>query len=144
VNLLKETEVRILVADDDIVLTHLLEQRLRERGFEVRLAHDALQAWHLARREPPDLILLDIRMPGGTGIAVLRRLKSNRSTLMIPVIVITAAEEQSLLQQIAELRPDAFLRKPIKLADLDLEIARLLVQSEIANSAARILSKKSG
>ena len=136
--------MRILVADDDVVLTRLLEQRLHDRGFEVQIAHDALQAWQTVRREPPDLILLDIKMPGGTGLAVLRRLKNNQAVRGVPVIVITAAEEQSLLQQILALQPGALLRKPVKLADLDFEISRLLAQHELAGSAPQISPKGSG
>ena len=140
----EETKVRILVADDDVVLTRLLEQRLHDRGFEVQIAHDALQAWQTVRREPPDLILLDIKMPGGTGLAVLRRLKNNQAVRGVPVIVITAAEEQSLLQQILALQPGALLRKPVKLADLDFEISRLLAQRELAGSAPQTSPKRSG
>jgi len=140
----EETKVRILVADDDVVLTRLLEQRLHDRGFEVQIAHDALQAWQTVRREPPDLILLDIKMPGGTGLAVLRRLKNNQAVRGVPVIVITAAEEQSLLQQILALQPGALLRKPVKLADLDFEISRLLTQRELAGSAPQNSPKGSG
>jgi len=136
--------VRILVADDDVVLTRLLEQRLRVRGFEVQIAHDALQAWQAVRREPPDLILLDIKMPGGTGLAVLRRMKNNQAVRGVPVIVITAAEEQSLLQQIVALQPDAMLRKPVKLTDLEFEISRLLALREFAGSASRNSPKGSG
>ena len=133
--------MRILVADDDVVLTRLLEQRLRDRGFEVRIAFDALQAWQMARREPPDLILLDIKMPGGTGLAVLRRLKSNQTVRNVPVIVITAAEEQSLLQQILALAPETVLRKPVRFADLDFEISRVLARREIAASGPPTFSK---
>jgi CheY-like chemotaxis protein len=139
----KETEVRILVADDDVVLTRLLDDRLRARGYDVRIAHDALQAWQIVRREQPDLILLDIKMPGGTGLAVLRRLKNNQAIRNVPVIVITATEEQSLLQQIQALKPSALLRKPVKLIDLDLEISRLLAQSELANPGPQISPKGS-
>jgi CheY-like chemotaxis protein len=138
----KKTEVHILVADDDVVLTRLLEQRLRDRGYDVRIAHDALQAWQMVRRESPDLILLDINMPGGTGLAVLRRLKNNQSIRRVPVIVITAAEEQPLLQQILALKPDALLRKPVKLTEIDSEISRLLAQRELTSSGPQTPSKE--
>lgn len=136
--------MRILVADDDVVLTRLLDERLRDRGFEVQIAHDALQAWQMVRREPPDLMLLDIKMPAGTGLAVLRRMKNNQATRGVPVVVITAAEEQALLQQILALQPGAILRKPIKITDLDFEISRLLVQREIASAARPVSPKGSG
>ena len=136
--------MRILVADDDVVLTRLLEQSLRVRGFEVQIAYDAVQAWQMVRREPPDLILLDIKMPAGTGLAVLRRMKNYPASRSVPVIVITAAEEQPLLQEILALQPAAMLRKPIKIPDLDFEISRLLVQRELASAARPASPKGSG
>jgi DNA-binding response OmpR family regulator len=136
--------VRILVADDDVVLTRLLEQRLCDRGFEVQIAHDALQAWQMLRREPPDLVLLDIKMPAGTGLAVLRRMKNNQATRGVPVIVITAADEQPLIDQILALHADVILRKPIKITDLDFEISRLLVQRELSSAARPASPKGSG
>jgi DNA-binding response OmpR family regulator len=126
--------VRILIADDDVVLTRLLEMHLKRFGHTVQITSDAVQTWRMARNSPPDLVLLDINMPGGTGLAVLRRLKNNLTTNRVPVIVITAAEEQGLLQSILNLRPDALLRKPVQLQDLDLEIARLLINRELARS----------
>ena len=128
--------MRILIADDDLALSHLLERRLREQGYEVMVARDAIQAWQLAQREKPDLVVLDIHMPGGSGLAVLRRLKNNLNTRSVSVIVVTAAEDQSILQQVLALRPDALLRKPLRLADLDFEISRLLVAREPARSVA--------
>lgn len=128
--------MRILIADDDLALSHLLERRLREQGYEVMVARDAIQAWQLAQREKPDLVVLDIHMPGGSGLAVLRRLKNNLNTRSVSVIVVTAAEDQSILQQVLALRPDALLRKPLRLADLDFEISRLLVARELARSVA--------
>jgi CheY-like chemotaxis protein len=136
-----EEPMRILVADDDLVLSHALEHRLREQGYDVVVARDAIQAWQMVQREKPDLIVLDIKMPGGSGLAVLRRMKHNLNARKVSVIVITATEEQSTIQQILALQPDAFLRKPFKLADLDFEISRQLVALEIARSAAPKIPK---
>jgi CheY-like chemotaxis protein len=130
--------VRILIADDEVVLTRLLEHHLKSFGHTTVVTHDAIQAWRVARDSPPDLVLLDIKMPGGTGLAVLRRLKSNLNTKGVPVIVITAAEEAGLLQSILSLQPESLLRKPVKLIDLDLEIAKLLAKRGLAESSGRI------
>jgi len=126
--------VRILVADDDLTLSHLIERRLRERGYQVLVTQDAVQTWQAIQRESPDLILLDIKMPGGSGLAVLRRLKQNLHTRTVPVIVITAAEDPSTLQQAVALHPDALLRKPLHVPDLEFEIARLLAGREFART----------
>jgi DNA-binding response OmpR family regulator len=58
--------MKILIADDDRVHVHMLESCLKARGFRVNVAFDAIQAWMAAIRTPPDAIILDIQMPGGT------------------------------------------------------------------------------
>jgi len=128
--------MRILVADDDLVLTRLLEQRLHEQGYEVMVARDAMQTWRFIQREKPDLVVLDIKMPGGSGLAVLRRLRNNLIARHAAVVVITAVEDESTVHLIRALRPDALLRKPFKWADFDLEITRLLAAREFAHSPA--------
>jgi len=124
--------MRILIADDDLTLSHFLERRLLDRGYEVLVTQDAVQTWQAIQRQSPDLVLLDIKMPGGSGLAVLRRLKHNLHSRGVPIVVITAAEEPDTLQQVLALRPDALLRKPLQLADLDFEISRLLAGRELA------------
>ena len=66
--------MKVLFADDDRVLTHLLSSRLRAKGAETIVAHDAMQAFMSAMRSPPDVIVLDVQMPGGTGIEALKKL----------------------------------------------------------------------
>jgi two-component system, OmpR family, response regulator VicR len=127
--------MRILVADDDLTLSHLIEHRLRERGYQVMVTQDAIQTWQAIQRKSPDLVVLDIKMPGGSGLAVLRRLKQNLSNRAVPVIVITATDDQATLQQAAALHPDAMLRKPLRAPDLEFEIARLLAGREIAKTS---------
>jgi CheY-like chemotaxis protein len=138
----KEKELRILVADDDLVFSHLLEQRLLERDYQVLVAHDALQAWQFARRDVPDLVLLDIKMPGGTGLAVLQRLKSNLRVKGIPVIVITSLDDPSILEQIQAQNPEALLHKPIQFEELMLEINRALAARELAKPERLIMQRE--
>ena len=127
--------MRILVADDDLTLARLIEHRLRGRGYEVLVTQDAIQTWQCIQRESPDLVVLDIKMPGGSGLAVLRRLKQNLNSSGIPIVVITAADDQATLQQAASLHPQALLRKPLQAADLEFEIARLLAGREFNKAA---------
>ena len=60
--------MKVLLADDDKVLTHLLSSGPRAKGVETVVAHGAMQAFMSALRSPPDVIVLDVQMPGGTGI----------------------------------------------------------------------------
>ncbi len=84
----------ILVADDDPLIIRLLEHRLRHRGYDVISAPDGETALDLAIREKPDLILLDGMMPGLDGFEVLRRLKENPETIQIPVVMLTARNQE--------------------------------------------------
>jgi CheY-like chemotaxis protein len=79
---------KILVADDSRFQVALLTAALEQRGFEVVVALDAMQAGMVALRTSPDAIVLDINMPGGSGIEVLKRLKRSTKTQRIPVVVV--------------------------------------------------------
>jgi two-component system cell cycle response regulator DivK len=105
--------VRVLLADDDRVLIHLLSTKLRRHGVETVIAHDAMQALMSAMRSPPDAIVLDIQMPGGTGIEGLRKLKASSKTSAIPVIVLSGSGTSETPDQVKALGAAAFLLKPI-------------------------------
>ena len=87
------TREAILVVDDTPENLHLLMGILAEHGYDVRLAPDGLLALKFARAAPPDLILLDIKMPGMDGYEVCEQLKADPRTQDIPVIFISALEE---------------------------------------------------
>jgi len=116
----------ILVADDDRVQTLMLFTRLKAKGFKVIVAYDAIQAWMAAIRTPPDVIILDIQMPGGTGIAVLNQLKSSPRTSEIPVIVLSGSIDPEMVPRVKGLGADAFLPKPVDLDRLFQTLASLL------------------
>jgi CheY-like chemotaxis protein len=105
--------MKVLLADDDRVLTTLLSGRLRSRGVEVVVAHDAMQALMSAMRSPPDAIVLDIQMPGGTGIEALRKLKTSAKTSSIPVIVLSGSGTSGTPDEVKALGADGFLLKPV-------------------------------
>jgi CheY-like chemotaxis protein len=106
--------VTILVADDDRTLSHLMCTLLRDRGYSVVAVYDSMQTLMVAMRPPqPDLILLDIHMPAGTGEQALKKLKSSAKTSGIPVIVITASIEPDIQQRVEALGATGFLFKPI-------------------------------
>jgi two-component system cell cycle response regulator len=116
----------ILIADDDRGLVLLLSRHLLKRGFEVAGAYDALQASVTAMQKPIDAVILDINMPAGTGYEVLKRMRSNPKSSLIPVIVLTGSIRPGEEQKVIAMGADAFLRKPVDLAQLDSVIAALL------------------
>lgn len=116
--------MKLLLADDDRVLTHLLSTHLRARGWVVTVASDCMQAFMSAVRLSPDAILLDLNMPAGTGMDVLRKLKASMTTSQIPIVVLSGTTDPSDEATSIGLGAAAFLAKP---ADPD-EVHRVLAE----------------
>lgn len=118
---------KILVADDSRFQVALLTKALQEKGFEVVAAQDALQAGMVALRTAPDAIVLDINMPGGSGIEVLKRLKRSTKTQRIPVVVVSGSDDSDVRQIAMELGVADFLTKPVDLDQLCTTLSGLLL-----------------
>ena len=128
--------MNILIADDDRIQTLMLSTRHKAKGFRVAVASDAIQAWMSAIRSPPDIIILDIQMPGGTGIAVLKHLKMSSMTRHIPVIVLTGTMDPGEAPGLKELGVTKILYKPVDLEQLDLALSQF-VENPLDSSSAR-------
>ena len=124
--------MKVLLADDDRVLTHLLSSRLRAKGAEIIVAHDAMQAFMSAMKSPPDVIVLDLQMPGGTGLAALNRLKQSAKTSQIPVVVLTGSVDLEAAASFKALGATEFLRKPVDPEELYRVLCTLLAPQERA------------
>jgi CheY-like chemotaxis protein len=106
--------MKILIADDDRVIAQLVAAVVRDAGHTPLHAYDAMQTVMFAMRVPaPDLVILDINMPGGTGLDALRKLKMSAKTGHIPVVVLSGSIDQSLPTKVKELGAAGFLTKPI-------------------------------
>jgi two-component system cell cycle response regulator len=117
---------KILIADDSRFQVQMLTSWLTPMGFEVTFAVDALQTWMMALRSNPDVILLDINMPGGTGIEVLKRLRMSSKTQHIPVIVVSADENPATEARVRSLGAAEFLHKPVDQEQLCFSVLRAL------------------
>ena len=117
--------MRVLVADDDPIITRLVHLGLRAKGWQVTVAADAMQAVMFAARTPPDAIILDINMPGGTGIGALKRLKASVKTSTIPVLVLSGSTDPGMPQTVKDLGADEFLLKPVDLDALYRSVCRV-------------------
>ena len=104
---------RILVVDDQAANVRLLEARLQAEYYDVCTAADGYEAIEAARREQPDLILLDVMMPGMDGYETCQRLKADASTRHIPVVMVTALDQREDRIRGLEAGADDFLTKPI-------------------------------
>jgi two-component system KDP operon response regulator KdpE len=116
----------VLIADDDRVTVQWASSVLKANGHEVTAAYDGMQAVMLAMRTPPDAIILDIGMPGGSGLTVLQRLRASTKTGTIPVVVLTALTDPALPAQAKALGADEFLAKPVTADQLRSALDRLL------------------
>jgi diguanylate cyclase (GGDEF)-like protein len=109
---------RVLVVDDHEDNVELICQALEDYDYETIRASDGHQAIDLARRERPDLIILDVMMPGLDGFATCKLLKAHEATSNIPVIFVTAKGEVADLRQGLEAGAHDYLRKPFDPAEL--------------------------
>lgn len=109
---------KILLVEDDADVAHGIKLRMEAHGYEVSTAKDAVFAVSSAVSNLPDVLVLDINLPGGSGITVARRLQDMASTANIPVIFITASKEPRYAKSAEELNAVAFLEKPFSSFDL--------------------------
>jgi len=116
----------ILLADDDKVQTMMLSSQLRAKGYSVAAAYDATFTFMVAVKNPPDAVLLDIQMPGGTGRTVLERLKASTKTEHIPVIVLSGLTDPKLADDVLALGACEFLPKPADVDQIDAALRRAL------------------
>lgn len=105
--------MKILVVDNEKDLVELLGLRLKANNYEVITAYDGQEALEKINAEHPDLILLDVIMPGMDGFEVLQRVRSNLNTKDIPVIMLTARVESEFIFKAEDLGSTDYLMKPI-------------------------------
>ena len=114
--------MKILLAEDDKVENRLLERHLAGRGFAVRAVFDAESAWQAAEKDLPDVILLDLHMPGGTGLGFLKKRSASSRLRAVPVIVITAMDDPLVLRMAEKQGVESVFSKPVDLILLDVSL----------------------
>lgn len=102
---------KILIAEDDAFIMEMYSMKLVSEGFEVISANDGERTVDKTRSEKPDLILLDILMPKLDGKGALKKIKSEKETANIPVIVLTNVGEQDSVKEILDLGASDYLIK---------------------------------
>ena len=105
---------RVLVVDDIPVNVRLLEAKLSAEYYDVITANSGAEALEIIKSEPPDIVLLDVMMPEMDGFEVCRRIKADPATALLPVIMVTALNEQSDRVTGLEAGADDFLTKPVR------------------------------
>ncbi len=125
---------RILAVDDEIKNLALLEAILSPLGYEVEKAQSGKEALARVEASPPDMILLDIMMPDMTGYEVCKRLKSEESTQIIPIVMITALVDKESRVSGIQAGADDFLTKPVNKIELTARVKNLLKVKEYNDS----------
>jgi two-component system KDP operon response regulator KdpE len=109
---------KILVVDDDPDLRRLLHLELKAAGYDTAFARDAISMIKIAREEQPDLILLDLGLPGGDGFVCIERLKTFPALEAVPIVVVSARDPAHNRDRALSLGAQAYLHKPFDPDDL--------------------------
>jgi two-component system, OmpR family, response regulator MprA len=122
---------RVLVIDDDASITAFLKRALAYEGYQVDTAHDGPAGLAAARDKPPDLVVLDVMLPGIDGVELARRLRAGETeTGKLPILMLTAKDEVSDRVQGLDAGADDYLVKPFALEELTARLRALLRRRE--------------
>lgn len=114
----------ILIVDDDYLSRELLQAHMENAHYQVILANSGSKALEMAAAQQPDIILMDVNMPGPSGYTVCQQLKTSPQTSHIPVLLMTAMDDEENIAMAAEAGADGFVSKPF-------DIFRMLEQIKI-------------
>jgi DNA-binding response OmpR family regulator len=118
----------ILVADDDMDIRDLVAFKLEQAGFDVTAVDNGLAALTAARLEPPDLVVLDVMMPGMSGIDVCRELRNDRGTAGLPIILLTARAQEGDVEVGFGAGADDYIVKPFSPRELVTRVEAVLAR----------------
>jgi two-component system, OmpR family, alkaline phosphatase synthesis response regulator PhoP len=117
---------RIMVVDDEVGALTLIGIMLERGGFEVIKAHDAYDALNQLRSETPDMLILDVMMPGMDGIELCRQIRASSPTRETPVLILSARGDPESVEQGLNAGADDYLSKPILHHDLITKVREML------------------
>ena len=123
---LSDTRTQILIVDDELDTLLPLKRALELEDFNVIEAQDGVEALEKVSSEIPDLVLLDLMLPGINGFEVCQRLKQDEATSSIPIIMLTAKGETSDKVEGIEIGADDYVTKPFDLSELKARIKAVL------------------
>jgi two-component system, OmpR family, alkaline phosphatase synthesis response regulator PhoP len=121
--------MRVLVVEDDADIQQLVARYLRKAGFEVEVAASGNEALNLIGERPPDLLVLDLMLPGVDGIEICRRVRAEQQTAELPIVMLTARAEEADRIAGLELGADDYVSKPFSPNELVARVRALLRRS---------------
>jgi DNA-binding response OmpR family regulator len=129
---------RILVVDDDPRLLHVVAMYLSIEGYEVDTASNGDEGLRLLEQRRPDLVILDVMMPGIDGLEACRRIKSNPETRAIPVVLFTALSRTDDVENGRAAGANRFINKPFSLIGLGAVIRSFLAEDSVVSVAGQV------
>ena len=120
------TEGRIFVVEDDADIAELVAHHLRREGFEIKVFHSGSDVMELVRQQPPDLVVLDLMLPGLSGLEICRMMRAEAVIATVPIIMLTARAEEEDRVHGLELGADDYLTKPFSPRELIARIRAVL------------------
>src|SRR3954467_12736717 len=120
-----QSAFRVLIVDDDPDMVAFLGRLLAREGLKVDAEYDGQAALAHIAASPPDLVLLDLLMPGMSGFEVCQRLKSDPITALIPIVLVTALEDHASRVRGIDIGADDFLSKPVNREELIARVKNL-------------------
>jgi CheY-like chemotaxis protein len=124
----RDMQGKIMIVDDNPVIVEMLQRKLEKEGFEVLGCVESTKALDTCLEGEPDLIILDILMPGKTGWDIMLELKANPQTEAIPVIVSTVKNRPEDVDKSKELQAADYIAKPYVFSDLLDKIGKILAK----------------
>ena len=120
-------KAHIIIVDDSSTNNLLCKILFDEKGYKTTVIDNGNLAISIIEKANPEMVLLDLMMPKTDGLAVLRELKSDEKTKDIPVIIVSAVDTQSYINEVMKLNPLDYVKKPIGLNDLYERVERHLI-----------------
>ena len=132
-------EKKILIVDDEEIVRRVLSSLLKKEGYEVIEAEDGEAGVELAKKEDPDVILMDLTMPRMGGLEACRLLKKDEKTKNIPVLVITALGGENKTEAI-NAGIDDFVSKPFDAEEISIRVKSMLKIKKLTDELERVLA----
>jgi DNA-binding response OmpR family regulator len=130
-------ENKILVIEDDPATSRLVEYSLRHDGYQVVRASNGLEGIRMARTEAPDLVILDVMLPGLDGFEICHRLRSDAATARLPILMFSAKAQEIDKSTGLKVGADEYLTKPAAPAEIVSRVQQLLAKKDLTAPARK-------
>jgi two-component system NtrC family sensor kinase len=124
----------ILIADDDSGLIRLLRTVLEPLAVQIRETYDATSALTLIQRSPPNLVILDINMPGGNGLSACEMLKTDKNMARVPVIILSGRSDNATRDRCMQMGAHFVCKGPEALSEVKRLVVSLLAMNQVASA----------